>query len=268
MEKTVSKQRFFNELSFGLAFHYNDVEVANILNDYEEWFANETLQGKSEEEICLNLEPVNKIIKNLLLENKSNSSKIYIFIHNVTIQILLLNIMFFLSEIVLLKICIENPVNYLCFLVVINFIYFLLGMKTISKKYNTYMLKDKNVKIENIIILGSVIMVLAFQIFIMPKCKYIYIGKICAMLSVVALILLFLVNIYFSIYKMARDKQGTFITMLHTSGVVSLLFFMMNQLHLLYDVSEYISFILGSVGIYIETMILCFALSKKRICKE
>lgn len=268
MLKVMSKQSFFQKLSFGLAFHYNDAEVANILNDYEEWFANESLQGKSEEEICRNLGPVNKIIKNLLSENRSSSSKMAIMAHNLMVPLLLLTILRFFAEIILLQRNQGEMMNGFIVSVLVNLIYFILGVRIIWKKSDTYRIRNQNRKKENIVIFALVTAVILFQILILPKSETIYFGKICVILSGVLAVLLFLISIYFSTWKLVVDRQGAFVTMIHISGMISVLLLMINQLHSLSDISEYMNSVLGSVVIYIETLVLCFILFKRLIGKR
>lgn len=86
MKKERSKQKFFNKLSFLLSFYFNNTESTSILNDYRNLFENEASQGKTEDEICSDLEPPIKIVKKLSSQTSSNSSKLFIFSHNIILH--------------------------------------------------------------------------------------------------------------------------------------------------------------------------------------
>ena len=152
--------------------------------------------------------------------------------------------------------------------VLVNLIYFILGVRIIGKKSDTYRIRNQNRKKENIVIFALVTAVILFQILILPKSETIYFGKICVILSGVLAVLLFLISIYFSTWKLVVDRQGAFVTMIHISGMISVLLLMINQLHSLSDISEYMNSVLGSVVIYIETLVLCFILFKRLIGKR
>lgn len=51
MAKVTSRADYIDKLKFYLSFYFSEDENTNILNDYEEWFENEILCGKSEEEV-------------------------------------------------------------------------------------------------------------------------------------------------------------------------------------------------------------------------
>lgn len=81
------KKNFLERLTRYLSFYFDDVEVTNIINDYEEWFENESLQGKSEEEICFALQSPKKVFDNLILENYDKKARIKQLFSNMIMQI-------------------------------------------------------------------------------------------------------------------------------------------------------------------------------------
>lgn len=61
--------------------------------------------------------------------------------------------------------------------------------------------------------------------------------------------------------KTESDKLCAFITVFHITGTITMFWFVINQLHMLYqDMSEYTDFIYSSIGIYLETLALCLLL--------
>ena len=43
MSKFNSENKFIKNLRFHLSFYFNDIDISNIISDYEEWFENEKL---------------------------------------------------------------------------------------------------------------------------------------------------------------------------------------------------------------------------------
>lgn len=262
MAKIISKQDFFEKLRFYLSFHFNDDENASILNDYGEWIENETLQGKSEEEICATLDEPKKIVKNLLAESCNNPSPISMLFNNAMIQVLLLIIAHLFTGILLLNICNENLLNYLYFAIGINFLYFLIG-SIIIKKSGCPKLNNFG---SDLSICGLAVLIILFEVFLLPKLTYSNIGKICVILASVFSVIFFVINLYFVIKKFIYNKQYMFLRIFHISGIITLLFFLINQLHMLYtDVSEYMNLIYGSICIYMELVVLFLFFYKIRI---
>ena len=260
MSKEISKKNFMKKLGLYLSFHFNDDEVTNILNDYEDWFENEKSQGKSESEIYSALESPKAIVKNLLSESGSRPLRISVFFHNTMLQILALIIIQFLSGVLLLRICNRNALNFFFYALGINFLYFITGFFIIKKPCYT---KSANYK-DNLPVFGLTVFVILFEFFFIPKLNYPIFGKVYTFGMVYVLILsavvliLFVASLYFATKKLMYDKPNAFFTMLHISGTMTLLFFSINQMHMLYkDMSEYTAFIYNSIEIYLETIVLC-----------
>ena len=51
MSKFNSENKFIKNLRFHLSFYFNDIDISNIISDYEEWFENEKLHGKTEKDL-------------------------------------------------------------------------------------------------------------------------------------------------------------------------------------------------------------------------
>ena len=56
MSKFNSENKFIKNLRFHLSFYFNDIDISNIISDYEEWFENEKLHGKTEKEILCKIQ--------------------------------------------------------------------------------------------------------------------------------------------------------------------------------------------------------------------
>lgn len=262
MAKMISKQDFIEKLRFYLSFRFSDDENASILNDYEEWFENETSQGKSEEEICAALEEPKKIVRNLLTESCNNSTPISMFFHNTMIQVLLLMILHLLIGISLLKFCNENSLNYLYFAMGINFLYFIIG-SIIIKKSCCPMSHNYG---SDLSIFGFVVLVILFEVLLLPRLANSDSGKICVLLASAFSLVFFLINFYFVIKKFIYSKEYMFLSIFHISGVITLLFFLINQSHMLYnDLSGCINLIFGSICMYVELVVLCLIFYKIKI---
>lgn len=261
MSKIISKQNFIEKLRFYLSFRFSDDENASILNDYEEWFENETSQGKSEEEICAALDEPKKIVRKLLIESY-NSTPISMFFNNAMIQVLLLMTMHLFIGILLLKICNENSLNYLYFAMGINFLYFIIGSIIIKK---TGCPKSHNYG-SDLSIFSFVVLVILFEALLLPRLAYSDSGKICVLLASAFSLVFFLINFYFVIKKFIYNKEYMFLSIFHISGIITLLFFLINQLHMLYkDMSELINLVCGSLCMYVEIVLLCLIFYKIKI---
>lgn len=263
MKKERSKQKFFNKLSFLLSFYFNNTESTSILNDYRNLFENEASQGKTEDEICSDLEPPIKIVKKLSSQTSSNSSKLFIFSHNIILQILFLIIVRLFTEIVLLKICNEYSLNYIYFAIVINFIYFTIGMILIKEKSNYSKIQYYK---GNLLILSLTLIMILFQVFLTSKLTYSYSGKICTISLSILSFFMFIISLYFIICKIIENKQSSFFITMNLLEFITLSLFFINELHMLYNsIPEYINFAFKGIYIYVEIIILDFIFYIKRI---
>lgn len=254
MANIKSKNAFIEKLSFYLSLHFTDEEAADVLNDYEEWFENETSQNKSEQEICRALTPPKKIVQNLLEESGGGPIQISVLFQNTTIQVLLLIILHLLMNLFWLRLCGGNSTSYLYFALGINLLYFLSGY-VIIKKSRTH--KPRSCK-NNLPVSGMAVLIILLEIFLLPNLSAPNSGKICVVILSMTLFFLFSANIYYAIRKSISDKQSAFLTTLHICGLITLLLFLICQFHALWsDASEYLNLIYGSLGIYAETVILC-----------
>lgn len=268
MKRIVSKKKFMEKLKFYLTFDFDDEECANILGDYEEWFYNEGLRGKNEEEICAALKPPKTIVRNMRMEtNYSFLHRMHTLFQNRTLQALGGLTVFFCFSIALLKTCNERSWSYLYAALGMMFFYFIVGM-ILTKKDMPYRKEAGNSNLygSNLFALCAFIVMIAVEMFLLPKMDHADTGKRCFMAASLLILGLLGINVYLVVKKMIVSGELVFLTTLHISGMISLLFFAMNQSHFMYDdVMEYSRLVYGSIGIYIETILLCLIYFIKKV---
>lgn len=256
-----------SRLGFLLSFYFGDDETSSILNDYDDWFTNEAALGKSEPEICAALESPGAIVKNLRLESGKGTSVLNVFFHSTMLQMFVLMALQMVAGILLLKYCNRNVFSFLYFALDINFLYFLAGVFIIPKGC-PFSFSDYK---ENLPVLMLVVLVLLLEIFAVPKLKHPTFGPVCVLILGIITFILFLAELFCIIQKTELDKLCAFITVFHMTGTITMLWFAINQFHMLYqDMSEYTDFIYSSIGIYLETVVLCLLLCviKRQARKE
>lgn len=162
----------------------------------------------------------------------------------------------------MLKICNENSLNYLYFAMGINIFYFMIGSMIVKKSCCPKLYNYGS----NLSISVLAVLIILFEILFLPGLSYSNSGKICVLFASAVTLILFVINLYFAIKKFIYNKEYMFISIFHISGIITLLFFLINQLHMLYnDMSECMNLIYGSIGIYVELVVLCLIFYKIRI---
>ena len=141
-----------------------------------------------------------------------------------------------------------------------------IGDVVISKKDNLRLnVNKKKFYIENISASVLAIIVILSEKFLLPQIDYVHTGKIYTIILSILSLFFFLVSIFIVVKKMFQNRAIVLFTILHFFGVVSLLFFGINQSHMLYDTSDYTALVCGSMDIYIVTVILCFVFYIQKI---
>lgn len=272
MRKEITKQSFFDKLGLSLSFYFNNQESASILSDYEEWFKNETLCGKSEKEICTALEHPRTIAKKMFIESGSSSSRFFILSHNPIIQIILLSMIHLLAIFVLLYDYNKNNMVYICTASFINILYFIIGIKIIRKVPDN--IKPHNFIKKHLLILCLVILpVPIIHFFTHQLLEFVDVGPTAVFIFGTYSLIGYIINIIFTIRRTILDRQFTqftFSIFLHASGGISLLVFQMYlYLSYLVSVSEVVKTIIyGSTIIYAEIFIFCWISLKKVSVRE
>lgn len=256
--KNLSRETYLKKLMFLMSFHFSDEESRNILGDYEEWFFNETLQGKTEEEICLSLGSPQKVVANLLTESGKTPRQIYL-LQNTIIQCLLLMCTHCLLSILLLKSFDRTSTSYLYSGLVMLLIYFVAGSFVSKKSRSSQEHGYKHIFYKiHLILFGFTAVIIGAQAFIFTQIHFINAGIVCFYLLSIIIAIIFLTNVCI-VGNLFQDKQMCILITLHMLGILTILFYTINQLHMLQCSNE----VYGSLGIYIETVILCLVLFRK-----
>lgn len=272
MQKDLSKQSFFDRLTLNLLFYFNTEECDSILNDYEEWFENEALHGKSEKEICAALEEPRTIVKKLLKESGSSSSRFFIISHNPIIQVILLTIGHLFAILLFFNIFQDDYYSFdsiyrVCSIMIINILYFIAGIKITKKSDNT--MKPHNFIKKHLVLFFFIILFIPLVYFLayLPKNPAFW-GPAYVNTFSIVLFIGYIANIYFSIHKILQNKQFTqftFSMLLHISGIISLMAFLISE-HTNYYLTWADFFIISAYGtffIYAEIFVLCLLSLKK-----
>lgn len=257
--KNLSRETYLNKLMFFMSFHFSDEESRNILGDYEEWFFNETLQGKTEDEICLSLGSPQKVVANLLTESGKSPGQMYLLLQNTIIQCLLLMCTHCLLSILLLKSFDRTSTSYLYPGLVLLLVYFAAGSFAGKKSRSCQEHGYKHIFYKiHLILFGFTAVIILAQAFIFTQTHSINAGIVCCYLMSIIIAIIFLTNICI-VKNLFQDRQMCILITLHMLGILTILFYTINQLHMLQCSNE----VYGSLVIYIETVILCLILFKK-----
>ncbi len=264
--KRKQKNDFISKLAFYLSFHYSDEEQKSIINDYDDWFKNEMGMGKEYAQVCEELGTPRKIVNNLLSEESKRMSNIHMIFNNVFIHYCVLLILHFIISTFLIYVMNRSGINYLYSGIALMGIYFILeliyssGKKVNDKGYSDGIFVEKN-----IVLFCFVILFFMTLIFIIPKINYVQSGRILSFAAN-----LFIAGIIiFSIYECKNNIQydnGLCTFIFHVLGVITIIFYIKNQLGMRYDsINKYNVMILKGLIIYIETILMCTVLHRKAL---
>lgn len=254
LKKGNSKNSFLRELNFLLTLHFDESERNSIIDDYEDFFKNEVLQGKSEIEICSSIEPPKKIVENLCKEKQH--SDYLVFFKNTYVKILLVSMFIFILDIVFLNLCKEYSISYLFFALLSQILYLGFGVWILDKSKSSK-LEYK----EHFVIFGVTIVVFLFESFVISLKN---IDNVILYTSIFWLIILgsYLCALYF-ILKINKGNEFYFSVALHLSGLVSICIYFINELGLLYnDKSEILKGRIECIIIYVVTVLFCMIFRK------
>lgn len=261
MAKFTSKIDYMKKLKFYLSFWFHEDENAGILNDYEEWFENERLLGKSEEQICAALNNPKEAVKKILAESGESTSWTIRLIQNIGVQMLILMAVYLFTGLFILKSCNKTGSDYFYAAVVQIFLYFVVGMIRIKK----YSGSNRGLSKLNVCLHMFVFMILLFELVLLPKITVPNSGKICGIVCGILLVLLVLLHIYMIMKNCMQIQRDVFLTTFYIAGIMMLLLFWDNQLHMLYgQPAEYRKLVYGSICLYVENLVLCAVFFKSK----
>ncbi len=252
MSKQDAKETFMEKLRLYTSLYFCDEEAAGIQNDYASWFEAEALAGKSNEEICAGFGEPKRIVRNLLAESGLPNG-ISLFFRNTFLQILFLTAVHFFADLFFWHLCNKNGWNYAFFAMGANFCYFGAGCLLLKRfrEPERFFLSGH--------FLPAVFALFLFlsELLILPRLTGPHAGPICGLCAGAAIAAVFGAGLYGAAKVLPVHRQRGFLLLLHLFGILNLLFFLCDQLHMLYaDPSEISRLIWGSAGIYLETILL------------
>lgn len=249
------------KLRFHLAFHFNDEEIESISNDYDEWFTNEISQGKSEEQICRALGSPRKVVSDLLSESAKGAFQLRIVLQNTVTQIILTIAAYIRISVSLLKIHNENGTSFLHSGFVMILACFVIGVIAIKNGSNAGNGINRKVFYgTNIALSCFAVDIILFEVLVIPQLTYFNVGLILYWSAVALVVCLLVINLVYVIKELSSDKALAFLLTLHCLGISTLLLYFTNQQHMLYDNwSQHTYFVCGTICLYVETAVLCFA---------
>lgn len=103
MQKQNSKKKFLEKLYIGLSFYFGDDDCDSVIKDYEEWFENEEMAGKSEHEICSGLGKPFDIARNLYKDSKEGKEHTFPLKSSVLLQTIATLVIYYVLCISLLR---------------------------------------------------------------------------------------------------------------------------------------------------------------------
>lgn len=109
--------------------------------------------------------------------------------------------------------------------------------------------------------------IILFEKFLLIKFSHPNSGYICVIVSSVFLLFLFCLNIYIVIKNMFQISCSVFLTTFHIIGIMMLLLFLHNQLHMLdKDLFEFRNrLVSGSICLCVEMIVLCAVFFKSKM---
>lgn len=250
MTNQLTKTDFFNKLHFLLSFRYSKSECLNILEDYNEWFEGEQSGGKSEEEICSHIGSPQKIVRQICSENPTDSKKLSILVNNAFLQFVFLVTIRMILELCVLNFCNARGHSYLYFALFINFAFFTAVMMIVKSRRMSLVKNRKNVLMDILAIFFIILNTLMMFNLSIP------VGHYFAYAYEIAICIIYII-IMMQSRSIWKDCCNSYLFACKAFAVISLLFFMMNQMQMLYtDIHQCRNLLWESVVIYAETFLL------------
>jgi uncharacterized membrane protein len=284
MKEITTRKDFLKQLKRKLRFEYPKEDVSSVLSDYEEFFAIEAAQGKSESEICAALGDPVAIVQSLTLEMQSHKgfgNKIFTrrtILRSINVVIIcctIMNILYKLSRdygaSMLMNLLISFPVIAL-----------FLWMALREPDYNLVKTSDTKSDLWKAggahLICFCMVLFLFFFVnnivtskeYLLFYIKYEQIGKFVVSILRFSIVILCGI-IVFAFYQFKRNPILYYSVICHVLGAVAMILYYINVLHSLADLHTYSDRIMKSGFLYLESMAmiaLLFILShKKERCK-
>lgn len=264
MKQCISRKDFLQKLSLLLAFRFGEKERYSIVSDYDDYFANEMSQGKSEQEICLAIGQPREIVKKLCeTEEKNLGSYIELF-RNVSVQIAVTSIIFFLIELFFLNKCKKGALdNYFYFVLFSQCGYVIAGMCILRKC--TF---QKTGYARHMIPAGIMIGISLFEGFAGPFMHSQNSGRITVRILWLVIAVLCVLGAR-NIFRITGKNAAAFEMVVHLSGVVSVCMYFINEHGLLYrEGSALGKSLAGGWSLYVITILCCVVLKRVAVRRK
>lgn len=247
------KADFLNKMQFLLSFRYSREECRHILKDYEEWFQEESRNGKTDAEICSNMGRPEEIVKKLTAEAKSDASMFSVLIQNGLLQFMFLTGVRMFADLYAFYYCEKNGQNYFWFAVVLNAFYFACAMAAAKGKEPIRLLRW-----ENFAIMIFAAAVFAGNLAVWHFAADIRTGPYTVFVLTLLVSMIYVVTAIQGGWKVMKKEQEIYMLAIHATGLASMLLFSIRQYHIFtLDMEQLLRrYMYGSIGIYLEVFAL------------
>ena len=247
--ETYRKADFFDKMQFLLSFRYSKAECQNILNDYEEWFREESRNGKTDAEICSNMGRPKDIIKKITAETKSDVPRLSIFIRNCFVQFIFITAIRIFADLCAFYYCERNGQNYFFFALIINAVYFACAMAAVKGKGPVRLFRW-----ENFTLTIFAAAVLAGNLMIWNFATDLRTGPYTVLALTTLVYVIYAATAIQGGWKVMKKEHEIYMFAIHATGLASMLFYAIRQYHIFtLDMEQFMrTYIYGSIGIYLE----------------
>lgn len=250
------KKKFFDRLAVRMSFHFSDSDMTNIIGDYEDNFYDDSEKGMSEGEICAARGTPADIVGNLLAEYRGFAARAVLLLRTTKFWTVILMAAQIIVGLCLLRGCNENGQTYTYCALGINLAYFIVAAFIARKSAPERPRLEKG----NIALAVIAAVILLSEAFVLPVLKFPSTGIYCEYIECFLIAILLCVNIYRVVrgYTVAGLHQYSLSTIFHASGIIMVLFCLINQSGLFYDDINIADMhrISSGIIVYAETVLL------------
>ena len=165
MQKQNSKKKFLEKLYIGLSFYFGDDDCDSVIKDYEEWFENEEMAGKSEHEICSGLGKPFDIARNLYKDSKEGKEHTFPLKSSILLQTIATLVIYYVLCVSLLRYFDKNGWNFYPVALIANILVFVAGLFILKKSKLTCGMQFKN----HLLLIGLFFFILLIEVFLVMK---------------------------------------------------------------------------------------------------
>ncbi len=251
--KAYGKADFLYRMQFLLSFQYSDSECKNILSDYEEWFQEESRNGKSEAEICANMGHPLEVVKKITAQTQSEAPKLSILIHHRFLQFMALIGIRIFADLSVFYYCERNGLQYFYAALFLNMIYFVCAMAAVKNKASFHLLCGKH-----LVIAASAAIALAGNLAVWNYAERVSAGPNAVFALTILIGILYAAIVLQGGWGVLKNEAASYMLAMHAAGAASMLLYGIRQYHTFAtDRKQFVLISLtGSIGIYLEILVL------------